>query len=56
VNLAFRDDEAEVFNAGPFEFAFIVSQVEFVLPKSFQDDSHDSVLFFERPTKDKDVI
>jgi hypothetical protein len=41
VNLTFRNDKAEVFDGGLFEFAFVVAEEKFVFMKLFEDQSGD---------------
>jgi hypothetical protein len=55
-NLTFRNDKAEVLNAGLFEFAFVVAEEEFMFAKSFEEQSGDMSMFLDGLREDENVI
>jgi hypothetical protein len=51
-----RDDEPEIFNAGFFELALLVSEVQLVIAKMFHDHAGNKAMFFQCHCKDENVV
>ena len=56
LDLVVQDDHTKIFNAGLFEFALLVPEVQVVFAHAIQDGSSDSMVLFEGVREDEDVI
>jgi hypothetical protein len=51
-----RDDDPEIFNAGFFELALLMLEVQLVLVKTFHDHAGNKAMFFQCRCKDENVV
>ena len=56
LDLVVRDDHAEIFDTGFFEFALLMPEVQVVLAHAIEDNSSDPAMFFEAVCEDEDVV
>ena len=56
LDLVVRDDHAKIFDAGFFEFALLVPEVQVMFMHVIQDNSSDPAMFFEVMCEDEDVV